>query len=179
MVQVVRRADAPAPGWYPDPVQRARLRWWDGSDWTDHRRVGSLPSDVSGEDGSTDTSPPRRSWSTAAPPSDGSGITTAAGYRAGTALRREDASAIVDEVRRATRGELDRATRRLADQAGDLRTQLEPMLREYGGKALRWARRAAVVAVVLWIAYVLVTTQLQTSLLEWVGEQIERFTDDG
>src|SRR5438034_638647 len=24
-----------APGWYPDPHGQVRLRWWDGSQWTD------------------------------------------------------------------------------------------------------------------------------------------------
>lgn len=23
-------------GWYPDPANPASLRWWDGSQWTDH-----------------------------------------------------------------------------------------------------------------------------------------------
>ena len=26
----------PAPGWYSDPWRTAPLRWWDGSQWTDH-----------------------------------------------------------------------------------------------------------------------------------------------
>ena len=26
----------PAPMWYPDPAGTNRLRWWDGSKWTDH-----------------------------------------------------------------------------------------------------------------------------------------------
>lgn len=26
----------PAQGWYTDPHDAARLRWWDGSTWTDH-----------------------------------------------------------------------------------------------------------------------------------------------
>ena len=28
----------PVAGWYPDPADAARLRWWDGSGWTDHTR---------------------------------------------------------------------------------------------------------------------------------------------
>jgi hypothetical protein len=26
----------PKAGWYPDPTGDSRLRYWDGSDWTDH-----------------------------------------------------------------------------------------------------------------------------------------------
>jgi uncharacterized RDD family membrane protein YckC len=26
----------PGAGWHPDPRGEARLRWWDGSEWTDH-----------------------------------------------------------------------------------------------------------------------------------------------
>ena len=37
-------ADAPPAGWYPDPQNRTRLRWWDGLDWTDIRRAP--PSDA-------------------------------------------------------------------------------------------------------------------------------------
>jgi hypothetical protein len=28
-------ADAPAPGWFPDPLGGTRQRWWDGTRWTD------------------------------------------------------------------------------------------------------------------------------------------------
>jgi hypothetical protein len=27
---------SPAQGWYTDPHDAARLRWWDGAAWTDH-----------------------------------------------------------------------------------------------------------------------------------------------
>ena len=44
IVYFVRRARRPSgqgpaqspPGWHPDPHGQARLRWWDGSQWTQH-----------------------------------------------------------------------------------------------------------------------------------------------
>jgi hypothetical protein len=36
-------AMAPA-GWYPDASGQARLRWWDGAQWTGHMSEGSPPS---------------------------------------------------------------------------------------------------------------------------------------
>ena len=32
----VAAAPLPAGGWFPDPSRQARLRWWDGHQWTDH-----------------------------------------------------------------------------------------------------------------------------------------------
>ncbi len=33
----VDRVNAP-PGWYADPRSEARMRWWDGIEWTDHTK---------------------------------------------------------------------------------------------------------------------------------------------
>jgi len=34
----VGRVPSPPPGWFPEPGSQA-LRWWDGSQWTQHRHV--------------------------------------------------------------------------------------------------------------------------------------------
>ena len=32
-----------ASGWYPDPADAQRVRWWDGSRWTDHTQPVASP----------------------------------------------------------------------------------------------------------------------------------------
>lgn len=36
--------NAPAPGWYQDPETAGRLRYWDGSQWTEHLAGAPTPS---------------------------------------------------------------------------------------------------------------------------------------
>ncbi len=37
--------DHPSPGWYPDPHHRDQQRYWDGSDWTEHRQPNQPAAD--------------------------------------------------------------------------------------------------------------------------------------
>lgn len=43
-------AEAPATpaGWYPDPVDHDRLRWWSGSGWTDQVHEPAVPAGAAG-----------------------------------------------------------------------------------------------------------------------------------
>lgn len=36
-------SSAPAAGWYPDPAQPGRTRWWSGDGWTDHVQPAAVP----------------------------------------------------------------------------------------------------------------------------------------
>ncbi|MFJ6214163.1 phospholipid scramblase-related protein [Streptomyces sp. NPDC092296] len=46
------------PGWYPDPHGAAGLRWWDGSQWTDHTHAGPAGGGVPPQKPPQDVSSP-------------------------------------------------------------------------------------------------------------------------
>ena len=162
----MRRADAPPPGWYPDPAGRTRLRWWDGVDWTDHRRpppptgLTRIADEVvrasSGDDSGPD--PPLKSRARQSP------------------RGRDDTAELMAEVRQAARDEVDRAVERLSTQARDATRRLEPLINEYGDRLLRWLRTIGIVVVALVVLWLALQAFTQASLLDWLGERIDSLT---
>ena len=159
----MRRADAPIAGWYPDPQSRTRLRWWDGLDWTDARRAPPSTAEL--------TSFEEREAFEAAheytPPP-----TVPAGYS------RADSQQIIEDVRSATRGEVDRAAELLELRARSITRDLAPLISQYSNRAITWIRFAAIVAAVLLIAWFVFQVVAQASMFEWIGDRIDNFTDD-
>ena len=158
----MRRTDAPASGWYPDPQSRTRLRWWDGLDWTDARRAPPSAVELTSYE-SRDVFEAAHEYTPPSPP---------AGYS------RADSQQMIEDVRTATRGEVDRAADLLERRARAIASNLTPLISQYSNRAIRWIRFAAIVATILLIAWFVFQVVAQASMLEWLGDRIDNLTDD-
>ncbi|MGB0113912.1 MAG: DUF2510 domain-containing protein [Ilumatobacteraceae bacterium] len=161
----MRREDAPASGWYPDPQSRTSLRYWDGLDWTDAWRAPPSKAELlSYENKMAEFQP--------------------FDYRPEAASaelvshRTVDSQQVIDEVRRATREEIDRAAEMFTERAQSMRRDIEPLISQYTNRLVKWIRFAAIVAVILLVAYFVFQVIAQASLFEWIGDRIDNLTDD-
>lgn len=165
----MRRADAPLAGWYPDPESRIDLRFWDGLDWTNARRSPPSKAELLSFE-------QREAFEAAhryvAPSVEAA--TQAVSNRAG----RPENQQIVDDVRRAARGEVDRAADLFSRRARQMQREIVPLVSEYTNRIVKWIRFAAIAAVVLLVAYFVFQVVAQASLFEWIGDRIDNLTDD-
>jgi hypothetical protein len=163
----MRRVDAPRAGWYPDPESRTSLRYWDGLDWTAARRSPPSAAEL--------LSYEQRAEFEAAhqyvPPVPAAAEFAYRGARA-------DNQQIVEDVRRAARSEVDRAADLFSQRARQMQRDIAPLVSDYTNRLVRWIRFAAIVAVVLLVAYFVFQVVAQASLFEWIGDRIDNFTDD-
>ena len=161
----MRREDAPRAGWYPDPQGRDNLRYWDGLDWTEARRAPPSRAELLSYESQMAAVQP---FQYIAP--------TPGGVTPGHLP--PDSQQVVDEVRRATRSEIDRAAQVFSDKARAMRRDIEPLISQYTNRLVKWIRFAAIVAVVLLVAYFVFQVVAQASLFEWIGDRIDNLTDD-
>jgi hypothetical protein len=162
----MRRVDAPPAGWYPDPESRTSLRYWDGLDWTEARRSPPSAAELLSYE-------QREAFEAAhqyVPPAPADDFA----YRGG----RPDNQQIVEDVRRAARSEVDRAADLFSQRARQMQRDIVPLVSDYTNRLIRWIRFAAIVAVVLLVAYFVFQVVAQASLFEWIGDRIDNFTDD-
>ncbi|HSP28388.1 MAG TPA: DUF2510 domain-containing protein [Ilumatobacteraceae bacterium] len=161
----MRRVDAPRAGWYPDPENLTSLRYWDGLDWTGARRSPPSAAELL-------TYEHREAFQAAhqyvAPSA------AAAANRVG----RPDSQQIAEEVRRATRTEVDRAADLFSQRARQMQRDIVPLISDYTNRIVKWIRIAAIVAIVLLVAYFVFQVVAQASLFEWIGDRIDNFTEE-
>jgi hypothetical protein len=164
----MRRVDAPRAGWYPDPENRGALRFWDGLDWTDARRSPPSAAElISYEQREAIAS----AYQYVAPPT---GHASARSGRPGKA----DNQQIVEEVRRATRSEVDRAADIFSQRARQVQRDIAPLVTDYTNRIIKWIRLAVIVGVLLLVAYIVFQVVAQASLFEWIGDRIDNFTEE-
>lgn len=162
----MRREDAPRAGWYPDPESRTALRWWDGLDWTDARRAPPSTAELRSFESHAEFEAAHRYI---APVQD-----TMTARRADQA----ESQRVIEDMRRAARGEVDRAAEIFARTASEMRSNVGPLITEYTNRFVKWIRVAIVVAVVLLVVYFTFQVLAQASLFEWIGDRIDNFTDE-
>jgi hypothetical protein len=161
----MRVADAPTPGWYPDPSGGSRLRWWDGSDWTDHYRARLTANQPSG--GVTASS---------AGPTGGRPVVAAdlAEYRRAA---REDSQAIIAEVRQAARSEVERAADLFSARARAATREIQPLITQYTVKFAKWLKIASVILTIAIVGWFVFQFVVQQSFYDWIGDRIDNLTD--
>ncbi len=167
----MKLADAPPPGWYPDPTGGPRLRWWEGSDWTDHFRAPPSQSEL-------DLLAARRAGLLGGAADAGGMARVTSDAVQAAASRRRETEEVIAEVRKVARSEVDRAVEMFGQQARSATRQLQPLVSEYTTKVTRFLRRALVVAFVLLVAWFVFQAIAQQSFLDWVGDRIDSITDD-
>jgi len=163
----MRVEDAPPPGWYPDPEGYSRLRWWEGTDWSDRFRAPPTPSEFDLRE------------QTFGYTEQGTGVSSYDQYaqRSGP-MSRQDSEAMVNQVRMAAREEAERAAALFGAQARAATRNITPLITQYTNKVIKWVRIISVIAIILVIGWIAFQIFAQVSMFEWIGDRIDNLTDD-
>ncbi len=162
----MRLEDAPPAGWYPDPEGGSRLRWWEGTDWSDRYRAPPTPGVVE----------IRAEYEEQYARDHAEAPVYSRHPQSG--LSRQDSAAIIAQVRMAAREEAQRAAEMFGAQARSATQSLGPLISEYTTKFTRWFKilsRVAILILILWLAFQIFA---QVSLFEWIGDRIDNVTDN-
>ena len=157
----MRRIDAPQAGWYPDPLSRTQLLWWDGLDWTRVRRAPPSDSELEASKVAIERPPPLEVG--ASVPQSG--------------MSRADSQRIIAEVRDVARDEVDRAAEMFGQRASAAAREITPLITGYTNRLLNWVRIGIVVATILLVGWFVFQVIAEATFLDWLGDRIDNITD--
>lgn len=164
----MKAADAPPAGWYPDPEGTSRLRWWEGTDWSDHFRAAPTTAERA----------ERAAGARASAAATGVASRVDKVTEELASLRRRDAEEIATQVRQVARNEIERAADIFTARARAATRQVEPLVSQYTSRLIRWLKIALVVAVLLLIAWFVFQAIMEVTFFDWLGERIDNLTND-
>lgn len=167
----MRLADAPQAGWYPDPERRARLRWWDGSDWADHWRA---PPAVGATDRAADAALRGGQYEQHGMAGNRN-VPLPPGFP--NVPNAANSAQIVEQVRLAARSEAQRAAHMFGAQARSVTQNLTPLISEYTNKFARLVKQLMVIAILLVVAWFVFQAWANMSLFDWIGDRIDNLSE--
>ena len=161
----MRIEDAPQPGWYPDPEGGSRLRWWEGTDWSDRYRMRPVENYVESviRQAADQNEHGSHRWVPDDPGLGNPGVNT---------------QAVVDQVREAARQEAERAAQMFGAQARSAAQSVQPLISEYTLKATKWFRRIGILVVLFAAAWFAFQVFAQKSMFDWIGDRIDNISDN-
>jgi hypothetical protein len=160
----MRVEDAPPAGWYPDPEGGQRLRWWEGTDWSDRYRAPPTAGVIAIQE--------------AAAAERRADYQEAGGYVPAVGRNRQETEEIISQVRQAARAEAERAAQMFRSEVRGATSSITPLITQYTSKITRWIRILSVIAIVLLIGWIAFQIFAQVSLFEWIGDRIDNLTDN-
>ena len=89
---------------------------------------------------------------------------------------RHDTEAIIAEVRKVARGEVERAADLLTARAAATR-DIQPLITEYTTKFTRLLKVASVILAIALVGWFVFQFVVQESFYDWLGDRIDNLTD--
>ena len=145
-----------------------RLRWWDGSDWTDDYRVRPTAYELAGRVAGREQRRATVAGGAACPTR-----WSSAERRCG----RDDAEAIISEVRKVARSEVERAADLFSARARAATREIEPLITQYTTKFTRLLKVASFILAIALVGWFVFQFIVQQSFYDWLGDRIDNLTD--